>query len=46
MAAFEKELRRQHQEANPGMDDDRLRAAFFQPRSAGGILTELVPVRE
>ena len=29
-----------------GSAPDRLRAAFFQPRSAGGILTELVPVRE
>jgi methylmalonyl-CoA/ethylmalonyl-CoA epimerase len=29
-----------------GSASDRLRAAFFQPRSAGGILTELVPVRE
>lgn len=28
-----------------GADPDRLTAAFFQPKSAGGILTEIVPVR-
>ena len=30
---------------NLGMAPDRLTAAFFQPRSAGGILTEIVPLR-
>lgn len=29
-----------------GADPDRLAAAFFQPKSVGGILTELVPVRD
>lgn len=28
-----------------GADPNRLSAAFFQPRSAGGILTEIVPAR-
>jgi hypothetical protein len=28
-----------------GADPDRLTAAFFLPRSAGGILTEIVPAR-
>jgi methylmalonyl-CoA/ethylmalonyl-CoA epimerase len=28
-----------------GSDPERLSAAFFYPRSAGGILTELVPAR-
>jgi methylmalonyl-CoA/ethylmalonyl-CoA epimerase len=28
-----------------GNDAGRLRAAFFHPKSAGGILTELVPLR-
>jgi len=28
-----------------GAAPDRLQAAFFQPRSAGGILTEIVPLR-
>ena len=27
-------------------DPDRLSAAFFHPKSAGGILTEIVPLRE
>ena len=27
-------------------DPDRLRAAFFHPKSVNGILTELVPVRD
>jgi methylmalonyl-CoA/ethylmalonyl-CoA epimerase len=29
-----------------GADPDRLSAAFFRPQSVGGILTELVPVRD
>ena len=29
-----------------GQDPNRLTAAFFQPRSAGGILTEIVPARQ
>jgi hypothetical protein len=29
-----------------GADPERLSAAFFYPRSAGGILTEIVPARE
>ena len=29
-----------------GSDPDKLAAAFFRPQSVGGILTELVPVRD
>ncbi len=29
----------------PRPDDQRRRVAFFHPRTAGGVLTELVPVR-